>query len=258
MSTHAHYSVRESFGPADDFAYDDDQPHAFELTAEDRIGPPPLSRAARLLRRLAHATFVIGIGAAGGWALQTWPDLPARIQLQVAEVIAAMTRQPVITEEATGSAAVAPPVSIAPLPPEPVAAMNQPAPPVPATDETAAAQGATPIAEPPERLPPPKPDPADPNQKRAVAAGLHPGLSPALLARLTDADYRNAGIAVKTALTETPEDGELVWPREPKANLARFQVRFVRGAGSECRRYVVAVLKDGWKTTALPMEKCKS
>jgi hypothetical protein len=35
-----------------------------------------------------------------------------------------------------------------------------------------------------------------------------------------------------------------------------FQVRFVAGAAPGCRRYVVTVTKDGWLTTALPMEKC--
>src|SRR6185312_16892180 len=47
-------------------------------------------------------------------------------------------------------------------------------------------------------LPPPTVDPADPYQTRAAAAGLNPGLSRALLARLTPTDYRNAGIAIRT------------------------------------------------------------
>ena len=48
-------------------------------------------------------------------------------------------------------------------------------------------------------------DPSDPYQVRAAAVGLHPDLSRALLARLSPADYRNAGIAIKTALAETAE-----------------------------------------------------
>ena len=99
-------------------------------------------------------------------------------------------------------------------------------------------------------------DPSDPFQVRAVAVGLHPNLSRALLERLTDADYRNAGIAIRTALVETPDRAVFVWPRQRKPEMALFQVRFVAGAASGCRRYVVTITKDGWLTTALPMEKC--
>jgi hypothetical protein len=105
-------------------------------------------------------------------------------------------------------------------------------------------------------LPPPTVDPADPYQARAMAVGLHPDLSRVLLARLSATDYQNAGIAIKTALAETPDAGVFVWPRQRKPELALFQVRFVRGAAATCRRYVVTVTKDGWLTTAPPMEKC--
>jgi hypothetical protein len=105
-------------------------------------------------------------------------------------------------------------------------------------------------------LPPPVVDPGDPNQKKAVAVGLHPGLSRVLLARLSAVDYRNAGIAIQTALTETPDNAVYIWPRQKKPDLAMFQVHFVPGAVDDCRRYVVTVSKDGWLTTALPMEKC--
>jgi hypothetical protein len=105
-------------------------------------------------------------------------------------------------------------------------------------------------------LPPPVADPADPYQTRALAAGLHPGLSRVLLTRLSPADYRNAGIAIKTALAETPDDGVFVFPPQRTPELALFNVRFVQGAASGCRRYVVTITKDGWLTTALPMEKC--
>jgi len=47
-----------------------------------------------------------------------------------------------------------------------------------------------------------------------------------------------------------------VWPRQRKPELALFEVRFVPGAAPHCRRYVVTVTKDGWSTTAPPMEKC--
>jgi hypothetical protein len=102
----------------------------------------------------------------------------------------------------------------------------------------------------------PSTDPSDPYQKRAIAVGLHPDLSRAVLARLSSADYRNAGIAIQTALAETPDNAAFIWPQKPKPELALFQVRFVEGAAPSCRRYVVSIKKDGWLTTALPMENC--
>lgn len=120
------------------------------------------------------------------------------------------------------------------------------------TDETAAGDAAQASAP----LPPPTADPADPYQKRAMAAGLHPGLSQALLKRMSPGDYRNAGVAIKTALAKTGDNETFVWPRDAKNKLALFEVRFVKGAAHDCRRYVVTVTKDRWSTTAPPMEKC--
>ena len=77
-----------------------------------------------------------------------------------------------------------------------------------------------------------------------------------LLAKLSPTDYRNAGVAIKTALAETPDTDVLVWPRQRTPELALFQVKFVPGTVPDCRRYVVMVTKDSWLTTALPMEKC--
>lgn len=105
-------------------------------------------------------------------------------------------------------------------------------------------------------LPPPKVDKNDPYQARALAAGLHPGLSRALLAQLSPADFRHAAYAVRTALAKTPDDKIFVWPRRRRVGQVRFRVGFVRGVGQDCRRYVVQVIKDGWTTTARPMEKC--
>jgi len=99
-------------------------------------------------------------------------------------------------------------------------------------------------------------DPVDPFQAKALAVGLHPGLSRVLLARLSNADYRNAGVAIKTALAETPDTAVFTWPRHRTPKRAWFQVKFVPGAAPNCRRYVVMVTMDGWLTTALPMEKC--
>jgi hypothetical protein len=99
-------------------------------------------------------------------------------------------------------------------------------------------------------------DESDPFRKRASAVGLHPDLSRVLLGRLSPTDYRNAGFAIRTALAKTPDDGVFVWPRQRKPELALFRVRFVPGAATDCRRYVVTIVKDRWSTTALPMEKC--
>ena len=110
----------------------------------------------------------------------------------------------------------------------------------------------------PERLPPPRVDPEDPYQRRAVAVGLHPGLSRVLLERMSPTDYRNAGIAIQRALGNPDNNATVVWPRQRIPELALFRVRFVPGAPQGCRRYVVTITKDGWTTTAPPMESCGS
>lgn len=107
-----------------------------------------------------------------------------------------------------------------------------------------------------EPLPKPVADPADPNQKRALAVGLHPDVSKALLARMTLTDYSNARSAVENALLQSGDD-PLAWPRSgAKPGAALFEVKFVAGAAPGCRRYVVVITKDRWSTTAPPMEKC--
>lgn len=94
------------------------------------------------------------------------------------------------------------------------------------------------------------------NLRRAGAAGLHPDLSSVILARLSPADFQNAGAAINRAVTDVADDDVLVWPKQRKAGEAQFRVHFVAGAEQGCRRYVVTIAKDGWLTTALPMEKC--
>lgn len=94
-------------------------------------------------------------------------------------------------------------------------------------------------------------------QKRAVAAGLHPKLPRDLLERLTPNDLRNAGVAVQTAVNEAPDGQVFVYPRDRRPDEAFYQVRLLPAVHPECRRYVVTVTKDGWSTTAPPMENCE-
>lgn len=109
---------------------------------------------------------------------------------------------------------------------------------------------------PPEPLPPPVADPSDPLQKRALAIGLHPDLSRAVLERFSPEDWRNARHAVSAALASGSDTRAFVWPRAARNKLAQFEVHFVAAAGAECRRYVVTVSKDRWSTTARAMELC--
>ena len=132
------------------------------------------------------------------------------------------------------------------------ATRSLPEPLITASIETAPADKAPSVAP----LAPPKADLTDPYQRRASAVGLHPDLSRALLTRLSPADFRNAGVAIETAVAKTPDAGTFVWPPQRRPEQALFQVRFVPGAAPDCRRYVVTVTKDRWSTTALPMERC--
>ena len=207
----------------------------------------------------------------GGWALigepATWPEW---LLGKVAAISAGMERssgppqqaasamvtapRPSPAEPSSKPAAIEAPPAILQAPPSArPAATQSPAAPATAAVPPAAAGADDPAPGP---LEPPSIDPADIYQVRALAVGLHPGLSRVLLARLSPDDYRNAGIAIQKAVAETPDSGVLVWPRQRKPELALFHVRFVPGAAPDCRRYVVTVTKDGWLTTALPMEKC--
>lgn len=240
-----------------------------ELAVGERVGPRPKRRGRRLLVRL----LVLLIAFGGAWAVlghpSTWPvqRWASYLKSQATAVYAALERK---ASEASTAAVREPPVAELPKPialerslppasePEPLAK----APPLPSVPETPKASpivtGSLPAAEtqPPPPLPPPTVDRSDPYQVKAEAVGLHPGLSRVLLTRLSGTDYRNAGFAIKTALAETSEGSSFLWPRERKGGLALFKVHFVQGAGPECRRYVVTITKDGWATTAFPMEKC--
>ena len=236
-----------------------------ELDPGERICPP---RARAGDSSMLSSFIVILVALGGGWALLRYqPNLPDRLSAGIAAVSSSMGYR-----AGPGSAQLPAP----PMPPLLPTAGTTPTPelpavdaPLPAASEIVDAPGegtkaASPLttgaiasaeAEP---LPAPTPDPADPYQKRAVAVGLHPDLSRVLLARLSPTDYRNAGTAIQTALAKTADNAVYVWPRQRKPELALFQVHFVPGAAPHCRRYVVTVTKDGWSTTAPPMERCDS
>jgi hypothetical protein len=95
-------------------------------------------------------------------------------------------------------------------------------------------------------------------QQKALEAGLHPGLSRTLLAQLTSEDFRNAAFAVSALLKGYKTAAPSVWPRQRASGRAQFKVRWVDGAPVECRRYIVQIAKDGWETTARPMERCSA
>jgi surface antigen len=95
-----------------------------------------------------------------------------------------------------------------------------------------------------------------PKRTHAIAAGLSPDLPNVLLTRLSEADLKNAGYAIKTALAKTPDDASFAWPAAPSRQQALFEVRFVPGASQGCRRYIVTVTKDRWTSTSAALEKC--
>ena len=254
-----------SFVPSNYGSFDDSD-HG-EVVPGERVGPPLAGTGGKIVRR---GGIILLIAFAGTWAMlgerPGWPDwLASKVAtmaralersdpaLGAPSAMAAPTRAvPATYEPATKLAALDTPPATPPLPP---LAAAKPEPPLTtAALPPAAAANASPALP----LVPPSVDPSDPYQVRAAAVGLHPELSRVLLARLSPTDYRNAGIAIQTALTDTSDSAVFVWPRQRKPELALFRVRFVAGAAPGCRRYVVTVVKDGWLTTALPMEKCKS
>lgn len=243
-----------------DYAHDDFVPG-------ERIGPPLVGAGGKALLRGA---ILLLLGGAA-WVMlsdpATWPAWMPRELASLPRWLESAQRsqsRPLTAVVRTRTEEPAKPTALDPPPPIASAAANQAPPPVvaaakpePAPLTTAALPSpaaAAPAPSPP--LGPPRVDPSDPYQTRAAEVGLHPELSRVLLERLSPTDYRNAGIAIQTALTETPDNAVFVWPRQRKPELALFRVRFVAGAAPGCRRYVVTVVKDGWLTTALPMEKC--
>lgn len=237
------------YAASDDYGYGE---ALMEFQPGERIGGPLPKWHHKLIRRMSVAVAVM----LGAWAcfehrptLLQWAE---RISVAVspaperaaprpdaADPFVAPQRPIAISEPAAGpDLQVALPMTKADLSPD-------------------AAEADDDVEAPPiERLPPPVADSSDPFQVRALAVGLHPGLSRVLLEKLSAIDYRNAGIAIKTALAETPDTEIFVWPRQRTPGLALFQVKFVPGATGDCRRYVVMITKEGWLTTASPMEKC--
>lgn len=266
MPTPAHYAS-DPFASFEERSAEPD----FGMLPGERVGAPLQRRRGRMLGRGVGLLALIGAGwvhyenpafwpDAWGVASSLWHEIsakpaptgtpqgaPSRLPDSKAREAAAEARAPARASEvqapvnAAALAAVAPPEAPAVRQEEPPATNPAPAP-------EAAAEG------PPEPLPPPVA--SDPLQKRALAAGLHPDLSRALLEKLSDTDYRNAQAAVRAALALPAADAVHVYPAERKGRLAQFRVHFVPGAPQDCRRYVVTVAKDGWLTTALPMERC--
>ena len=238
------------------FVRDDGRPGAeawSDLSVEphDRIGGSVASFRRRLIGRLLAGSVLLG----GGWLafehqdrVLDWVDVGKTYVVQAFERVSPIrgpAQAPQTTERPADASAhhaepaaadLAPGREIIPVSLPPVDA-------APATEE---------------RLPPPHIAPNNPLQVRAASIGLHPGVSAALLERLSDGDYRNAAYAIATALSETPDTGTFVWPTRRRPDHALFTVKFVSGAPPECRRYVVTVTKDNWLTTALPMEHCRS
>jgi hypothetical protein len=228
-----------------------------ELSSGERICPPRAASSTML-----PALLVILVALGGGFALlrhqpnwQYWLSPAGRSMPGPVEP--ANLTAPASTQPPTELGAAAQPPAQA-EPPASIEIVDAPGDGAKSAASPLTTGAIAPTAEEPAAapLPPPTIDPADPYQKRAVAVGLHPDISRALLVRLSATDYRNAGTAIQTAVAKTPDNAVFVWPKQRKPELALFRVHFVPGAAPTCRRYVVTVTKDGWSTTAPPMEKC--
>lgn len=251
-------------------SYDDvysHPPHEEEwrLSSRDRVLPPTRRGRGKVI-----AIFMAVMAAgAGAYEVQSpEPVVPAWLRAEAFALLAALQSAAV---KATAAPASEPPATAnaasdaladSPAPPLPPPAAPPPsvieAPPVAAAPVvvTTAALPPTAVERAPESDTAKPATPTDPLRLKAEAVGLHPDLSRALLERLTPADFQNAGAAVAKALEQASEDAVTVWPQRAKAGAAIFEVRFVPGAPSGCRRYIVGILKDRWTTTAMPVDKC--
>ena len=247
---------------------EEDEFDAPEFLTGERICPPRPRRSG-LFKLLSWLVMLGALG--GGWMLMK--DRPAWLQTVSSNVAALWSAlnprdaQPVQQETASQAAPSAPnqpPPAATEIAAAPgadagtaVATVTTEATPIESTEANTksdtVATDETSVKPAPQ---PPSPRRTDRYEKQAEAVGLNPDLSKSLLKRLTDTDFRNAGIAIKTALAQTSEADVFTWPAKSKPSLALFEVRFVPGAAENCRRYVVTVTKDRWSTTAPPMEKC--
>jgi len=250
MSVPLRSSAFESYSAYDE---DDFYPSEFEVSPGERIGGP-VSRANDVLAWCVAIAIIIG----GGWMmvhddgalLKRLPELSAHVSNSIAGLVHTLgSSVPDETADNSSLTLRSPPpplTSAAPAPlPEP-----------------------TPVAEPPAIKSEPMPSASssatgehdassqDSYRARAEAVGLNPDISRSLLMRFSPNDFRNARIAIDRAVAKTPDGGVFIWPRQRKPKDALFQVKFVEGAGPDCRRYVVTVTMDNWTTTASPMEKC--
>ena len=254
-------SARERPRRAHDDAGDDYG--SLELYSAERVGAPLPSRWKKLFRQSVFAIGLIGAGYAAIHAPEPWRVWASDKIASAFAVFEAPAKlasgppdasRPTLTEQkaAPPQALAQNDVADAPAVAAPVVVATPEA--VPEVSGEANDSNDEPAS--PSALPPPVVNPADPLETRAVSAGLHPGLSRALLAKLTADDFHNAHVAIQTALVETPDTQVFEFPKPRKAGQALFEVHFVPGAPADCRRYVVTVAKDRWLTTALPMEKC--
>ncbi|AGK57271.1 hypothetical protein HYPDE_27958 [Hyphomicrobium denitrificans 1NES1] len=251
---------------ADDF-YESE----FELSAGDRIGGPA-SRANDMLAWCAAIAIVVG----GGWImlhddgalLARLPKLTAGVSDFIRQSAGTSTPSASPNEGVSAGApytapaaeppqdqATPPPLPVATSIPEPPAIKSEDPPATKSESADASTDDGTQDAAAPSAKQVSTP-PRDPYQARAEAAGLNPGISHALLMRFSSTDFRNARVAIESAVAKTPDNGVFIWPRQRKPGEALFKVHFVEGAGPDCRRYVVSVTMNNWTTTALPMEKC--
>jgi hypothetical protein len=265
MSAYSRSAYAAAFPYDADIADDRDES---DFYSGERICPPGQNTSGNPIRRFYLALFVLaGMGA----ALQ-YTNLLASLEPAFAAASRLVEQITARQAEQSPPAATTPSAATSTLPPTAPQSMAA-AIPTPTTPPEAAAPPAPAVMLPPvttvedkplAAVPQTKDEPAsapaktkaDTLQKRAEAAGLHPGISHVVLEKLSTADYRNAAIAIEKALAKTPDDGVLVYPAKKKPALAMFEVHFVAGAGANCRRYVVRIAKDGWATTARPMEKC--
>jgi hypothetical protein len=253
--------------PGDLHTYDFGSPRSFsDLDAGEPINPLR-ERGSSML----GAVFVLLMLFGGGWAFMQAPaDWLQRLRVQVDALTAVAQGTPPSSATIGAPPAANDPAQLAtpapaaaPIPPaveEKVMAQSEPATPPDAvpveTGTIQPAETADAALEKPQPLPPLRINPGDPYQKKAVAVGLHPDLSRVVLKQLTATDYRNAGQAIDAAVGKTADDDNFVWPRQRRPEQALFRVHFVPGAAPQCRRYVVTIVKNGWSTTALPMERC--